>query len=73
MRTFVKIMVAAIVAMGMMCVLIAYDASDNVCLMGYVATAIAMFGVLGVFRVPARKERGNFGTIKHKYGIRKAA
>ena len=70
MKTFLKIMVAAIVAMGMVCVLIAYDASDNVCLAGYVATAIAMCGVLGVFDVSAIKRNMKHTSIKDasRYG-----
>lgn len=70
MRTFVKIMVAAIVAMGVLCVLIAYDASDNVCLVGYVATAIAMCGVLGVFSEPAKRENLQRNSIRHRMGGR---
>jgi len=70
MRTFVKIMVAAIVAMGMVCVLIAYDASDNVCLLGYVATAITMLALLGVFDMIAIKRSMKHTKIKDaaRYG-----
>lgn len=70
MKTFLKIMVAAMVAMGMVCVLIAYDASDNVCLVGYVVTAIAMCGVLGVFDMGAIKRNMKHTSIKDasRYG-----
>ena len=70
MKTFLKMIVAAIVATGMVCVLIAADASDNVCLVGYVATAIAMCGVLGVFREPAKREELQRNSMRHRIGGR---
>jgi len=67
----VKIMVAAMVAMGVVCVLIAHDASDNICLVAYVVVAIVMTMVLGVFREPAKRKDMNFGSIRHRMGIGK--
>lgn len=56
-KFIVKVIVAAIVAGGMACVLIAHDASDNVVLGTYFFGAIGVAAVLGVFDMPERKER----------------
>lgn len=57
MKTIIKIIVAAIVAMAMACVLIAHDASDNVVITFYFCTAIGLCAILGVFDIKERKNR----------------
>ena len=66
----VKVIVAAIVAGGMACVLIAHDASDNAVLGTYFFGAIGVALMLGVFDEPKRKERdaSRYDTIRHKTG-----
>ena len=54
MKTFAKMIVAAIVAVFMACVLIMHDASDNAVIVTYFTTAIAVAAVLGVFDMPAK-------------------
>lgn len=51
---FLKMVVAAIVAVGMACVAIAHDASDNAVVVTFFATAIAVAAVLGAFDMPAK-------------------
>ena len=66
MKTFVKMIVAAMVAVGMACVAIAHDASDNLVIVTLFATGIAVSALLGVFDMPA--ERTKHDTIRHKTG-----
>lgn len=66
MKTFAKMMVAAIVAVGMACVAIAHDASDNLVIVTLFVTAIAVSALLGVYDMPA--ERTKHDTIRHKTG-----
>ena len=61
MKTFLKILAAAMVAVGMGVMAIAYDASDNLVIVTMFATAIAVAAVLGVFDVSAK---GRHMTIK---------
>ena len=76
MKTFLKIMVAAIVAMGMAFVLIKHNASDNVVLSVTLFGGIAMATLLGVFdsadksaRVKGRVKSEKFATAaKKNYG-----
>ena len=65
MKTFLKMMVAAMVAVGMACVAIAHDASDNLVIVTLFATGIAVSALLGVYDMP---ERTKHDTIRHKTG-----
>lgn len=56
MKTIVKTIVAAIVAVGMACVLIMHDASGNLVIVTMFATAIAVAAALGVFDVLAKSK-----------------
>lgn len=56
MKTFLKMMVAAIVAVGMACVAIVNDASDRMVIVTYFTTAIAVAAVLGAFDMPAKSK-----------------
>jgi len=49
MKTIVKILVAAIVATFMACVLMAHGVSDNVVVVVYFCTGILVSAVVGVF------------------------
>lgn len=51
MRTFLKMIVAAIVALGMACVLVMHDASFNAIIVTYFTVAIMVCAVLGVFDI----------------------
>ena len=73
MKTFAKMIVAAIVALGMACVLIWHDASDRAVIVTYFTVAIAVSAVLGVFDVNERKERTMHQSIKDAARYRKAA
>jgi len=66
MKTFAKMIVAAIVAVGMACVTIAHDASDNLVIVTLFATGIAVSALLGVYDMPV--ERTKHDTIRHKTG-----
>ena len=66
MKTFLKMIVAAIVAAGMGVMAIAYGASDNLVIVVLFATVIAVSGLLGVYDIPA--ERTKHDTIRHKTG-----
>lgn len=68
MKTFAKMMVAAIVAAGLACVLIMYGASDNAVIVTLFATGIAVSALLGVFDMPA--ERTKHDSIRHYDGRR---
>ena len=64
----VKFIVAFIVATFAVALCIRFDASDNVVICAYFGVAIMTMLVLGAFDEPARKERGNFGSIRHRMG-----
>lgn len=49
MKFIVKIFVACLVGFAMMCIAIAYDASDRLVIASYFATAIVVSALLGVF------------------------
>ncbi len=66
MKTFAKMIVAAIVAVLMGVMVIACNASDNLVIVTMFATAIAVAAVLGVFDMPA--ERTKHDSIRHKTG-----
>lgn len=69
----VKMFIAAIVAMVVVCVLIMHDASDAVCMIAYVSVSIAVAAMLGAFS-DTKSKQSRFGTIRHKgVGYRKAA
>lgn len=55
MKTFAKMIVAAIVALFMACVAIAYNASDNLVFCTLFTVGIAVSALLGVFDMPERK------------------
>jgi len=57
MKTFLKMIVAAIVAVGMACVAIANDASDNLVIVTLFATGIAVSALLGVYDMPAERTK----------------
>jgi len=65
MKTFLKMIVAAIVAVFMACVLIMHGASDNLVICTLFAAGIAVSGLLGVYNMP---ERTKHDTIRHKTG-----
>ena len=72
MKTFAKIILAAIVAVGMACVAIANDASDNLVICTLFATGIAVSALLGVYDMPA--ERTKHDSIRpHRRDYRQAA
>ena len=56
MKTFLKMIVAAIVAVGMACVAIAHDASDNLVIVTMFTAGIAVSALLGVFDVLAKSK-----------------
>jgi len=57
MKTFLKMIVAAIVAVGMACVLIMHGASDNLVIVTLFATGIAVSALLGVYDMPAERTK----------------
>ena len=57
MKTFQKMIVAAIVAVGMACVAITHDASDNLVIVTLFATGIAVSALLGVFDIKERNSK----------------
>jgi len=66
MKTFAKMIVAAIVAVGMAFVLIMHDASDNTVIVTFFCVGIMVSAALGVYDMPA--ERTKHDTIRHKTG-----
>ena len=66
MKFIAKIFVACLVGFAMMCIAIAYDASDRLAVASYFTTAIAVSALLGVFGMPA--ERTKHDSIRHKTG-----
>lgn len=54
MKFILKVFVACLVGLAMMCIAIAYDASDRLAIMLYLATAIAVSALLGVFDESAK-------------------
>jgi hypothetical protein len=66
MKFILKVFVASLVGLAMMCIAIAYDASDRLVIVTYFATAIAVAAVLGAFDIPA--ERTKHDSIRHKTG-----
>lgn len=57
MKTFLKMIVAAIVAVFMGAMAIAYGASDNLIICTMLVTAIAVSALLGVFDMPAERTK----------------
>lgn len=68
MRTFAKLIVAAIVAVLMASVLIAHDASDNAVIVTLFVTAIAVSIVLGAFDMPAKCRHTSLKDGARSYG-----
>ena len=64
MKTFLKMIVAAIVAVGMACVLIAHDASDSAVITTFFCTAIMVAALLGVFDMSAQKRNMKHTSVK---------
>jgi len=56
MKFILKVFVACLVGFAMMCIAIAYDASDRLAIGAYFATAIAVAAVLGAFDIPAKSK-----------------
>ena len=69
MKTIIKIMVAAIVAAGMVCVMIMHDASDKAVIVTFFCVGIMLCAILGVFDEPARAK---FDSIRRRMGISKS-
>jgi len=65
MKTFVKMMLAAIVAVGMGVVAIAYGASDNTVIVTMFGTVIAVSALLGLYDI---SEPTRHDSIRHKTG-----
>lgn len=57
MKTFLKMIVAAIVAVFMGAMAIAYGTSDNFVICTMLVTAIAVSALLGVFDMPAERTK----------------
>lgn len=68
MKTFAKLIVAAIVAVLMASVLIMHDASDNAVVVTFFATAFAVGAVLGAFDVPAKCRHTSLKDGVRSYG-----
>ena len=64
------VIVAALVGFAVMCVAIAFDASDKVAIMSYFGAAIAIAALLGVFDMGAQKRDMKHTSIKDaaRYG-----
>ena len=56
MKFIAKVFVACLVGFTMMCIAIAYDASDRLVIVLYFATAIAVAAVLGVSDESAKRK-----------------
>lgn len=56
MKFIVKVSVACLVGFAMMCIAIAYDASDKVAILSYFGVAIAVAAVLGAFDESAKRK-----------------
>ena len=54
MKFILKVFVACLVGFAMMCIAIAYDASDRLAIASYFATAIAVAAALGAFDESAK-------------------
>ena len=69
-RFIVKVFVAAIVGFAVMCVTIAFDASDRVAIVSYLGVAIAIAALLGAFDMGAIKRSMKHTSIKDaaRYG-----
>lgn len=68
MKTFLKMLAATVAAIGLGCVLIAYDASDKAVIACTFASAILLSLVLGVFDVKERKD-SKHESIRYRRGI----
>jgi hypothetical protein len=70
MKFILKVFVACLVGLAMMCIAIWYDASDRLAIGAYFATAIAVAAVLGVFDMGAIKRNMKHTSIKDaaRYG-----
>ena len=64
----VKVIVAALVGFAMMCIAIAYDASDRLAFGTYLFVTIAVCAVLGVFDERKERDASRYDTIRHKTG-----
>lgn len=73
MKTIVKIMVAAIVAMGMACVLIMHGVSGRMAMSVYLFVALAICALTGVFDERKPKERAKLDSIRHRDDYQRAA
>ena len=74
MRTFVKIMVAIIVATCAVLVLAQNGVGFKACTIVYMCVGVMTAAILGVFNERKREEyRTKYGAIRHRMGYRKAA
>lgn len=71
MRTFVKMIVAAIVATGMVLIMAQHGVGFKACMVVYFCVGIMMCAILGVFSEERKVKR--FDSIKHRMGYRRAA
>ena len=71
MKTFLKIMVAAIVATCLVCVLANHGVGFKACTIVYMCVGVMMSAILGVFNEERKVKR--FDSIKHRMGVRRAA
>lgn len=76
MRTFLKMIVAIIVATAVAMVMIANGMNGKAVVCAYFGVGIMMSAILGVFGSAdkqARKYRTKYGSIRHRMGYRKVA
>ena len=74
MKNFVKIMVAVIVATGMVLIMAQHGAGFKACMVVYFCVGIMVSAILGVFNERKREDyRTKYGSIKHRMGYRKVA
>lgn len=74
MRTFVKIMVAVIVATGMVLIMAQNGVGFKACTIVYMSVGVMTAAILGVFSERKREEyRTKYGAIRHRMGYRKVA
>lgn len=67
MKFILKVFVACLVGFAMMCIAIAYDASDKVAILSYFGVAIAVAAVLGAFDMPAKSRHMNLKDGARSY------
>lgn len=71
MKNFLKMIVAAIVATGMVLIMAQHGVGFKACMVVYFCVGIMMCAILGVFSEERKVKR--FESIKHRMGYRRAA